>query len=151
MSSKNTKTIIENRKALFDYEVIEEFEAGIVLYGPEVKSLRAGQANLKWSYITTHTGSPILVGCHISEWKQNTGKILEPKRERTLLLSKSQILRLDQKTKEMWATIVPVEIYTKWNLFKVRIALAKWRKKWEKKQVLKERDLDREIVRKYKL
>jgi SsrA-binding protein len=144
------KTIIENKKALFDYEVIEEFEAGIILYGPEVKSLRAGQANLKWSYVTLHSGHPVLIGCHISEYKSNTGTKFEPKRERNLLLSQKEISRLQQKTKEMWATIIPVEIYTKGNLFKVRIALAKWRRKWEKKNLLKERDLDREIARKFR-
>ena len=144
------KTIIENRKALFDYEVIEEYEAGIVLYGPEVKSLRLGQANLKWSYITIHTGHPVLVGLHISEYKSNTGTKYDPKRERHILLGYKEISRLAQKTKEMWATIIPVEIYTKGNLFKVRIALAKWRRKWEKKNLLKERDLDREIARKFR-
>ena len=149
---KDEKYILsENKKALFDYEVMEEFEAGIVLYGPEVKSLRSWWATLKGAYITTHSGTPILVGCHIPEYKHNTGKVIEPKRERTLLLSKNQILRLEQKTKEMGATIIPVTIYSKWNLIKVRIALAKWRKKWEKKQVLKERDLDRETSRKFKL
>jgi len=93
--------------------------------GPEVKSLRTGGANLKGSYITTHTGTPVLVGCHIAEYKNNTGKILDPKRERRLLLSKKEILRLGQKTKEMGATIVPISIYSKGNLFKLRIALAK--------------------------
>ena len=137
-------TIAENRKALFDYEIIEEFEAGIVLFGPEVKSVRAWQVNLKWAYITTHSGRPVLVGCHISEYKNNSATKIDPKRERLLLLSQKQILRLSQKTKDMGATIVPIEIYSKWNLFKVRIALAKWRKKWEKKNLLKERDLDRE-------
>ncbi len=137
-------TIIENKKALFDYEVIEEFEAGIVLIGSEVKSIRSGSANLKWSYVTMHSGRPVLVGCHISEYKWNTGIIVDPKRERMLLISKKEILRLSQKVKETSATLVPVSIYPKWNLFKVRVALAKWRKKWEKKNLLKERDLDRE-------
>lgn len=148
--NSSRKNIIENRKALFDYEIVEELEAGIVLYGPEVKSLRLGQANLKWSYITVHTWHPVLVWLHISEYKTNTGLKLDPKRERNLLLSGSEIQKLAQKTKEMWATIIPVEIYTKWNLFKVRIALAKWRKKWEKKNLLKERDLDREVARKFR-
>lgn len=149
MKSGN-KTIIANKKALFDYEVIEEFEAGIILYGWEVKSLRAWQANLKSSYVTLHSGRPVLVGCHISEYKNNTTTKIEPKRERMLLISQKEIERLQQKTKEMWATIVPVEIYTKGNLFKVRIALAKGRRKWEKKNLLKERDIDRETARKFK-
>jgi SsrA-binding protein len=151
MDTSAPRTVrIENRKALFDYEIIEEFEAGIALYGPEVKSVRAWQVNLKGSYVTLHSGRPILVGCHISEYRNNAATKIEPKRERLLLLSKQQILRLTQKIHEMWATIVPVEIYSKGNLFKVRIALAKGRKKWEKKQVLKERDLDRETAIKWK-
>lgn len=136
--------ITENKKALFDYEVIEEFEAGIVLIGSEVKSIRNGQVNLKWSYVTIHSGRPVLVGSHIAEYKWNTGIIVDPKRERLLLMSKKEILRLSGKIKETSATLVPVSIYSKWNLFKVRVALAKWRKKWEKKNLLKERDLDRE-------
>ncbi|MDD2694262.1 MAG: SsrA-binding protein SmpB [Candidatus Gracilibacteria bacterium] len=144
MGKQTNTTIAENRKALFDYEIIEEFEAGIVLAGAEAKSIRLGQVNLKGSYINTHSGRPILVGCHISEYKNNSTTKLDPKRERLLLLSQKEILRLSQKVKEMGATVVPIEIYSKGNLFKVRIALAKGRKKWEKKQVLKERDLERE-------
>jgi SsrA-binding protein len=149
MWTKQNKNIIENKKALFDYEVIEEFEAGIVLIGSEVKSIRNGSANLKWSYITIHSGRPVLVGCHIAEYKWNTGIIVDPKRERLMLLSKKEIFRLSQKVKETSATLVPVSIYSKWNLFKVRVALAKWRKKWEKKNLLKERDLDRETKQMY--
>lgn len=140
----SNNVITENKKALFDYEVIEEFEAGIVLIWSEVKSIRNGQVNLKWSYVTLHSGRPVLVGSHIAEYKWNTGIIVDPKRERLLLISKKEILRLSQKVKETSATLVPVSIYSKWNLFKVRVALAKWRKKWEKKNLLKERDLDRE-------
>ena len=135
---------IENKKALFDYEIIEEFEAGIVLIGSEVKSIRNGLANLKWAYITLHSWRPVLVGSHISEYSNNTGTITDPKRERWILMSKKEIFRLSQKVKEMGASLIPVSIYQKWNLFKVRVALAKWRKKWEKKNLLKERDLDRE-------
>jgi SsrA-binding protein len=140
----------ENKKAFFDYEIIEEYEAGMRLYGWEVKSLRAGQANLKGSYVTIHSGRPILVGCHISEYKNHTTSIrIDPKRERELLLKENEIVRLHQKTKEMWATLIPVSIYPKGNLFKVRLALARGRKKWEKKNLLKERDLDRESKKLY--
>lgn len=149
MWTQANHTIVENKKALFDYEIIEEFEAGIVLVGSEVKSIRNGSVNLKWSYITLHSGRPILVGSHISEYKSNTGTITDPKRERLILMSKKEILRLSQKIKETSATLIPVSIYSKWNLFKVRVALAKWRKKWEKKNLLKERDLDRETRKIY--
>ncbi len=149
MWTQANHTIVENKKALFDYEIIEEFEAGIVLVGSEVKSIRNGSVNLKWSYITLHSGRPVLVGSHISEYKSNTGTITDPKRERLILMSKKEILRLSQKIKETSATLIPVSIYSKWNLFKVRVALAKWRKKWEKKNLLKERDLDRETRKIY--
>ncbi len=137
--------LISNKKSLFDYEIIEEYEAGIRLLGWEIKSLRGGQANLKWSHIVVGSGRALLMGCHISEYRNNTTSLrIDPKRDRELLLKASEIIRLTQKVKEMGATIVPIEIYSKGNLFKIRIALARGRKKWEKKQVLKERDLDRE-------
>lgn len=149
MKQLERRSIIQNKKALFDYEILEELDAGIILLGSEVKSLRAGQANLKWSYISLHSGRPFLVGSHISEYTKNTSTRIDPKRERELLLSKKEIFHLSQKIKEMWATLIAKEILSVWNLFKVRIALAKWRKKWQKKQVLKERDLSREIRKFY--
>lgn len=149
MKKIERKTIIQNKKALFDYEIIEEFDAGIKLFGSEVKSLRLWQANLKWSYITLHSGKPFLIGCHISEYKYNTNKKIDPKRERELLLNKKEILYLSQKTKEMWATLIAKEILSVWNLFKVRLILARGRKKWQKKQLLKERDLSREVRKFY--
>ena len=140
MKNSERKSIIQNKKALFDYEILEELDAGIILFGPEVKSLRAGQANLKGSYVTLHSGRPILVGAHIAEYGRNTNKKIDPKRERELLLSKKEILHLSQKIKE---------ILSVGNLFKARLALAKGRKKWQKKQVLKERDLSREVRKFY--
>lgn len=112
MKNTERKHIIANKKALFDYEIIEEFDAGIVLAGSEVKSLRAGQANLKGSYITLHSSRPILVGCHISEYKNNTTQKFDPKRERMLLLNKKEIFHLAQKVKEMGATLIAKEIFS---------------------------------------
>lgn len=149
MKKIERKTIIQNKKAIFDYEIIEEFDAGIRLFWSEVKSLRLWQANLKGSYITLHSGRPFLIGCHISEYKYNTNKKIDPKRERELLLNKKEILYLSQKTKEMWATLIAKEILEVWNLFKIRLVLARGRKKWQKKQLLKERDLSREIRKFY--
>lgn len=149
MKNLERKSIIQNKKALFDYEIIEELDAGIILFGSEVKSLRAGQANLKGSYISLHSGRPFLVGSHISEYKNTTNQKINPKRERELLLSKKEILHLSHKIKEMGATLIAKEILTVGNLFKVRVALARGRKKWQKKQVLKERDLSREVRKMY--
>ena len=139
----------DNRKARFDYEIIEEFEAGIQLYGEEVKSIRKWSINLRGSYILITSGRPILVGVHISEYPGGMRK-LEPKRERMLLIKQKEIARYELKTKEMGATLVPMEIYSKGNLIKVRVALVKGRKKWEKKNVLKERDIERETAIKFR-
>lgn len=149
MKKSLRKTIITNKKALFDYEIIEELDAGMVLAGAEIKSLRQGSANLKGSYVTLHSGRPFLVGCHISEYKNNTNKKFDPKRERMLLLNKKEIFHLSQKIKEMGATLIVKEIFEIGNLFKARLALARGRKKWQKKQVLKERDLSREVRKFY--
>lgn len=134
----------ENRKARFDYEVIEVFEAGIKLFWEEVKSIRKGSINLKGSYALTNWSTASLEQVHISEYPGGMRKI-DPKRARQLLLKKDEVIRLNTKIKHLGATLVPLEVYSKGNLIKVSIALVKWRKKWEKKQVLKERDMEREI------
>lgn len=140
----------DNKKALFDYEIIEEYEAGIKLYGEEVKSVRNGSINLKWSYILITKNHPTVVWVHIGElrgWMRQ----LEPKRERDILLSKNEILRLELKVKEMGATIIPISLYSKWNLIKMRMALVKGKKTWQKKESIKARDIDRELSRQFKL
>lgn len=151
MAPKEKAKIIfaENKKAHFDYEILEEYEAGIKLFGEEVKSIRNGSINLKWSYILINKWHPYATGIHIGEYKWGT-RIIEPKRERDILLKKSEIQRLEIKVKEMWATLIPMQIYSKWNLIKVRIALTKWKKTWQKKETIKSRDLDREMARKFK-
>ncbi len=148
--SSTSHTYADNRKARFDYEVIEEFEAGLRLYGEEVKSVRGWSINLRGSYILITKSHPTLVWVHISEYPGGMRK-LEPKRERDLLMKQSEIARYESKIKEMWATLIPMEIYSKGNLIKVRVALVKGRKKWEKKQVLKERDIERETALKFRL
>lgn len=151
MSSKPSSNILtENKKALFDYEIIEEHEAWVKLFGEEVKSARNGSINLKWSYILIDKLRPYIVGMHIGEYKGGMRK-LDPKRNRDILLKENEILNLSQKVKEMWATIVPISLYTKWNLIKVRIALVKWKKTWQKKNLIKKRDLEREIRGKFRV
>lgn len=140
----------ENKKAHFDYEIIEEYEAGIKLYGEEVKSIRNGSINLKWSYVIIHKWHPYATGIHIGDYKWGI-RIFEPKREREILLKKSEIQRLEIKVKEMGATLIPMQVYSKWNLIKLRIALTKGKKTWQKKETIKSRDLDREMARKFKL
>ena len=150
-SQEKAKVIFaENKKAHFDYEIIEEYEAGIKLYGEEVKSIRNWSINLKWSYVLIQKWYPYATGIHIGDYKWGV-RIFEPKRERALLLKKSEIQRLEIKVKEMWATLIPMQIYSKGNLIKLRIALAKGKKTWQKKESIKSRDLDREMAKKFKL
>ncbi len=149
MKKEAPKIILaDNKKARFDYEIVDSFEAGIELFGEEVRSIRNGSANLKGSYALIQGNHVSLVGMHIGEWKWAMRKI-EPKRERSLLIKKDQIFSLSQKIKTMGATLVPLEVYTKWNLIKLHLGLVRGRKKWEKKQVMKERDLEREIKQLY--
>jgi SsrA-binding protein len=150
MEHRPWKTIFaENKKAFFDYELIEEYEAGVKLLWEEVKSVRNGNINLKGSYILINKSVATMIGVHIGELKGGM-RLIEPKRERDILLSKKEIQKLQLKVKEMGATIVPISFYAKWNLIKVRIALVKGKKTWQKKESIKARDLDREMAQKFK-
>ncbi|PID87470.1 SsrA-binding protein [Candidatus Gracilibacteria bacterium] len=137
--------VAKNKKAYFDYDIIDSWEAGIELKGYEVKSIRGKQVNLKGSYVI-FSGEDIYVkGMHISAYKvlANKKSILV-ERERKLFLHKKTISFLKQKTKESGFSLIPLEIYFKGNLIKVKIALVKGRKNYQKKQVLKERSMDRD-------
>lgn len=140
-------TLHENKKALFDYEVLKEYEAWIILKWHEVKSIRAKAINLKWAYVSIRQYVPYLIGMHLSPYQsigKKTREKIDPKVERQLLLHKKDIIYLASKMKEKWFNLVPTEIYLSWSLIKVKVALAQARKKFEKKQILKERDLSRE-------
>jgi SsrA-binding protein len=151
MEHRPWKTIFaENKKAFFDYEIIEEYEAGVKLFWEEVKSVRSGNINLKGSYILINKSVATMIGAHIGELKGGM-RLLEPKRERDILLSKHEIQKLQLKVKEMGATLVPLSFYAKWNLIKVRVALVKGKKTWQKKESIKARDLDREMAKKFRL
>ncbi|HRI36397.1 MAG TPA: SsrA-binding protein SmpB [bacterium] len=139
--------LLENRKALFDYEIVERFEAGVVLTGAEVKSIRAKSANLRGAYVSIRRGEAWLVGWHISAYKQATQAVHDPKRDRKLLLKRRDITNLTAKQHERGMSIVPTEVYTKGSLIKIRIGLARGRKRHDKKQLLKERDINREAER----
>jgi len=141
---------IENRKARHDYEIIEKTEVGIVLKGPEVKSLREGRANLKDGYAKVINGEMFLFNFYISPYPNSLEKI-NPLRKKKLLLHKKQILKWGQKAEEKGLTIVPLSVYFNENgIAKVEIALAKGRKIYDKRKAIKERELKREIERKMK-
>lgn len=135
-------TAIENRKARFEYQIFESIEAGIVLLGGEVKSIRGRRATISESYAKIINSEVFLINANIPiEGKKD----YDPNRTRKLLLSKDQIISISSKIKAKKLTLVPLKLYTKGRLIKVQLALAKSKRKFEKKQSLKEKDLEREI------
>jgi len=136
---------INNRRARYDYELLETIEAGIILNGPEVKSLDAGQASLNEAHCIIKNGKVILIGCHINSYKPAGEENGDPTRSRVLLLKKIEIERLSGKIKERGLTVVPVKIYrSESGFFKIEIALARGKKNYDKKRALKERDIARD-------
>jgi SsrA-binding protein len=143
---KTSPEIANNKKALFDYEIIEEHEAGIELFGWEVKSLREKWAQLKGSHVTIRAGLAKILGMHIAPYKFAEDADVGAKRERKLFLRKNVMLRLEQKIGEKWMTLIATRVYFKWNLVKVSVALARGRKEYDKREVLKKRDTQRAVA-----
>ncbi len=141
------KLVAQNRKARHDYHVEDTYEAGLVLTGTEVKSLRAGRASLVDGFAAVKDGEVWLHNVHIPEYTQGTYNNHEPRRVRKLLLTKSEISRLIGKTKESGLTLVPLSLYFKDGYAKVEIALAKGKKSYDKRHTLAERQATREAAR----
>ena len=140
--------LLDNRKALFSYEVQESLEAGIELLGHEVKALRKGMGSLSGAYVTIRGGEAFLVGSTISPYQQgNVPKEYDQKRQRRLLLSKKELERLVMATDKNGLTLVPISMYNKGRVIKVELAVAKGKKKADKRQTIKSRDANREIHR----
>ncbi len=144
---RGRKTIATNRRARHDYTIEDVVEAGIVLSGTEVKSLRAGRANLTDGYAFIENGEAWLDAVHIQEWAQGSWTNHSPRRKRKLLLHKLEIVRLGAKVKEGGYTLVPLSLYFVDGRAKVEIALAKGKKDYDKRQALRERDDKREAER----
>ncbi len=138
---------IINRKAKFDYTIEDTYEAGIVLTGTEIKSIRQGNANLKDSYALIKNEEVFLLGMHISPYKEGNIFNHEEKRTRKLLLHKREILKLNNKILLDGYTLVPLKLYLKGRNAKLLLGLAKGKKNYDKRQAIKERDLDREARR----
>ncbi len=145
------KTVTVNRKARHEYHILESFEAGIALTGTEVKSLRAGKANLQDSFARVENSELILYNMHISPYEQGNRFNHEPKRPRKLLMHKHEIMRLLGKTQEKGLTLVPLKVYFTRGRAKVELALAKGKKVHDKREAIKERDAKREIQRAMKV
>jgi SsrA-binding protein len=140
------KIISENRKARFDYHILDTYEAGIVLRGSEVKSMRAGQCQLKDSYVDFHNGELFLINMHISEYKQSSYNNHVPERRRKLLMSRSEINKMYARIREKGFTCVPLKIYFKEGWAKVEVALVKSKKDFDKRDVIKTRDVNRNLA-----
>ena len=141
------KIISNNRKARFNYFFSEFFEAGIVLKGSEVKSLRAGKANISESYAFDVSGEIFLINSHIPSYKESSYNNHDPKRNRKLLLNKREINKLMGRVNREGFTLIPTKLYFKKGKAKVEIAVAKGKKQYDKRQVKKKRDWNREKSR----
>ena len=144
----NDKKVAINRKARHDYFILDSFECGIVLTGTEIKSVRAGNLNLKDSYASLENGELWLLGVHISPYEKGTYYNHEPERDRKLLMHKNEILRLRNKTREKGLTLVPLSVYIKdGKRAKVELGLAKGRTAHDKRDMIADRDAKRTIAR----
>jgi SsrA-binding protein len=141
------KVIASNRKARHDYAIVDTYEAGLVLTGTEVKSLREGRASLVDGFATIRDGEVWLQGVHIPEYTQGTWTNHEPRRQRKLLLHREEIERLLGKTRESGLTLVPLRLYFKDGRVKVELALARGKRSYDKRQDLARRDAQREMAR----
>ncbi|HDM75768.1 MAG TPA: SsrA-binding protein SmpB [Deltaproteobacteria bacterium] len=141
------KLICQNKKAKHDYFIDDILEAGIVLLGSEVKSLREGRVNLKDSYAKVKDGEVFLYGCHISPYPHASYNNHEPERVRKLLLHKREIKRLIGKTREKGYSLIPLRLYFRGGKVKVELALARGKKKHDKREAIKRREEDRELRR----
>ena len=141
------KVIATNRKARHDYHILDTYEAGVVLTGSEIKSVRAGRVNLRDSYVAVREGELWLLNCHIAPYDQASRLNHEPRRERKLLMHRRQIDRLARDVEEPGHTVVPLRVYLKNNRAKVEIALVRGKRQYDKRQAIAKRETDRQIRR----
>lgn len=142
------KALALNRRASFDYEILETFEAGLALLGSEVKSVKAGNMSLKGAFVTTHGDEAFLINATIPAWQiKNAPGDYDPQRSRKLLLKRDEIKRIIGAKQEQGLTLVPLRVYTKGPWIKVEVALARGKKVYNKKQAKKERDIRRDTER----
>ncbi len=142
---------IKNKRAYFDYEFLENFEAGMVLTGQEVKSIKSGKMSLIGSYVVLKGGEVYLINANIAPYQpQNTPKDYAPTRSRKLLLKKKEIQYLFGKSQERGLTLIPLRVYSNKGKIKLEFAVARGRKKADKKELIKKRETDKEIRRELK-
>ncbi len=139
------KIVINNKKARHDYHLLETYEAGVELFGKEVKSIRQGKASLAESYVQIKAGEAIIVGMHISPYEQAGQFNVDPMRSRRLLLKKSEIRKLHAAIQQKGLTLVPTKLYFKNHLVKLEIALARGKKNYDKREDLKRQAIEKQI------
>lgn len=150
MAGTEGKVVAKNKKATHDYFIEEMYEAGIVLTGTEIKSIRAGKANIKDAYARIKNGEIFLWNAHISPYEQGNRYNHDPLRTRKLLLQKKQIAKLIGTTKEQGYTLVPLKIHIKNGFAKLLIGVGKGKKNYDKRQALKEKDAKRQIEKAFR-
>ena len=151
MKDEDIKVVANNKKARHDYFIEKIYEAGLVLKGTEVKSIRQGRVNLKESYVIVKDGEVFVFGMHISPDKEGNIFNEDPLRTRKLLLNKNEIRKISQDVKLAGSTVVPLRLYFKNGRAKLEIALAKGKKLYDKRESQRERDIKRSLDRKYKI
>ena len=146
-------TLVRNKEAGFNFKIIEEIEAGLILTGQEVKSLKSGHGSLKGSFVSVKNNEAWIKKMYIPPYKKasiSSLKNYNPDKDRKLLLNKKQIWNLANKTNEKGLTIIPISVYTTRRLIKLKIALVSGKKKFDKRETMKKRDVKRDIARKLK-
>lgn len=141
------KTVATNKRARFDYDILETMEAGLALSGAEVKSVKAGHVSLKGAYATISHAGPVIINMHVRHYEPAGTRVSDPTRTRGLLLHKREVDYLRGKSQEQGLTIVPISVYIKGNLVKVSLGLGRGKKKYDKRETIKKRDHKKEIAR----
>lgn len=150
MSKNGVKVIARNRKAHHDYHIVETFEAGIVLTGTEIKSIRQGRVNIQDSYARIEDGELFIMGMHISPFEHGNRHNVDPTRTRKLLMHAEEIQQLLGKTKTKGLTLIPLDVHLKNGFAKIQLALARGKKLYDKRETVAKRDAEREIQRRLK-
>ena len=151
MTAKREKLIANNKKAYHDYFILDKYEAGIVLSGTEVKSLRLGKCSIKEAFVRIENGEVFVHGMHISPYEKGNIFNKDPLRIRKLLLNRSEINKIQGKIKEQGMTVMPLKIYFSGSLVKVEIGLAKGKKQYDKREDIAKKDQKREAQRDFKI
>ena len=143
----NFRTLARNRRAEFQYEILERYEAGIALTGSEIKSMRSGQVSIAEAYVRPRDGELWLVGANVSRYEAAAGRNHEPARDRKLLLHRAQILELTAAAEQRGLTVVPLRLYLTRGIAKLEIGVGRGRRQYEKRQVIAKREAERQMRR----